>query len=63
MFKVSIAGTQTFEDYSLLKERCDYYLQNHDEIEIISEGARGADFLEERYAVDSGYKLSKFVAD
>jgi len=63
MFKVIIAGTRTFEDYPLLKERCDYYLQNYDEIEIVSGGARGADFLGERYAVDKGYKLSKFVAN
>ena len=63
MFKVIIAGTRTFEDYSLLKERCDYYLQNYQEIEIVSGGSKGADFLGERYAVDSDYKLSKFPAN
>ncbi|WP_213279298.1 DUF2493 domain-containing protein [Chryseobacterium indologenes] len=63
MFKVIIAGTRTFEDYSLLKERCDYYLQNYHEIEIVSGGAKGTDFLGERYAVESGYKLSKFLAN
>ncbi|KPE51242.1 DUF2493 domain-containing protein [Chryseobacterium indologenes] len=63
MFKVIIAGTRTFEDYSFLKERCDYYLQNYQEIEIISGGARGADLLGERYAVENGYNISRFPAN
>ena len=66
MFKVIIAGGRDFNDYELLKEKCDYYLGFLDpnvEIEIISGGARGADSLGERYANEKGYQLDVHKAD
>lgn len=64
MFRVIIAGTRTFTDYSLLCRYADFKLSNiTDKIEIISGGARGADSLGERYAKERGYSLKIFPAD
>lgn len=38
--KVIIAGSRDFNNYELLKDKCDYYLQNYDDIEIVSGLAR-----------------------
>jgi len=61
--KVIIAGGRDFFDYEKLRERCDYYLQNQDNIEIISGGAKGADLLAEKYAKEKGYPIQIFKAD
>ena len=64
MFRVIIAGTRTFDDYSLFREYADaMLLQVDDSIEIVSGGARGADTLGERYAREKGYSLHVFPAD
>lgn len=63
--KVIIAGSRSFSDYDLLKEKMDKILknQNKEEIEIISGTANGADKLGERYAKENNLKLKKFPAD
>ena len=64
MFKVIIAGSRDFNDYKLLKEKCDYQLQNiKEEIIIVSGTARGADQLGERYAKEKGYKIDSRPAN
>ena len=64
MFKVIIAGSRDFNDYNLLKEKCNYQLQNiKDEIVIVSGTARGADQLGERYAKEKGYKIESHPAN
>lgn len=64
MFKVIIAGSRNFNDYKLLCEVMDTYLNDKmDDIEIVSGTAKGADRLGERYANDRGYGLKKFPAD
>lgn len=64
MFKVIIAGSRSFQNYSLLKEYADFKLsQICDSIEIVSGGARGADTLGERYAKENGYSIKVFLAD
>ena len=64
MFRVIIAGTRTFDDYSLLRSYADYKLSKiEDSIEIVSGGARGADALGERYAREKGYALRVFPAE
>jgi len=64
VFKVIIAGTRTFNDYDLLVESCDKLLVNkHPNIEIVNGGARGADRLGGKYAIQKGYKMKKFAAD
>ena len=58
-FKVIIAGGRDFNNYELLKAKCDYYLSNLDEADvvIVSGAARGADKLGEQYAKERGYKI------
>ena len=63
MIKVIIAGGRNFKDYELLKEKCDFYLQEHSEIEIVSGAANGTDKLGERYAAERGYPTKLFPAD
>lgn len=64
-YRVIIAGCRDFSNYELLKEKCDYLLQNQKEedIVIISGHASGADTLGERYAQELGYKLETYPAD
>jgi hypothetical protein len=62
-FKVIIAGGRDFSDYQLLVEKCDKYLANKTNIEIVSGTAKGADSLGERYAKERGYSVKTFPAD
>jgi|BioPla2DNA2_1021312.scaffolds.fasta_scaffold39782_4 hypothetical protein len=63
MFKIIVAGSRTFNDYTYLKKSLDKLLVNKTSITIISGTARGADQLGERYAQENGYNLLKFPAD
>ena len=62
-FACLIAGSRTFDDYNLLKDKMDNFLQNKDNILIISGGARGADSLAERYAKEKNYSLKVMPAE
>ena len=66
-FRVIIAGGRDFNDYNLLKDRCDYYLSfvlsDGAEITIVSGHAKGADTLGEQYANEKGYSLELHPAD
>ena len=64
-FRVIIAGSRNFSDYSLLHQTMDNLLRNvaDQHIVIISGTARGADRLGELYAKNRGYELKKFPAD
>jgi hypothetical protein len=61
--KIIIAGSRTFNDYTLLHDICDHMLQNQREIEIVSGGANGADKLGEQYASEKGYTIKQFIPD
>lgn len=61
--KVIIAGSRKFNNYELLKEKCDKILVNQNEIEIVSGTARGADKLGEKYAHEKSYLLKLIPAD
>ena len=63
MLKVIIAGGRTFDDYALLKKKCDEILKNKKDVEIVSGGARGADTMGERYAKENGFPIKLFPAD
>lgn len=64
MFQVIVAGSRSFNDYSLLRSKLDKILQNVPEaIEIVSGTALGADRLGERYALERGFKLTRMPAD
>lgn len=61
--KVIIAGGRDFDNYELLETYCDKILINSKRVEIISGGAKGADFLGEKYANERRFQLSVFNAD
>ena len=74
MCNIIIAGSREFNDYELLKSKCDEIiaslpipeikcLPHMPSIRIISGTARGADKLGERYALENGFILNKFPAD
>ncbi|WNF07240.1 DUF2493 domain-containing protein [Brevibacillus borstelensis] len=67
MYKVIVAGTRTFNDYSRLKREIDDFLKETyvfgAPITIVSGGARGADKLGERYAKENDYLVEVHPAD
>lgn len=66
MIKLIVAGSRTFADYSLLKQKLDFYLQAYlpsGDLEIVSGRARGADALGEQYARERHLPLKQFPAD
>lgn len=63
LFACLIAGSRTFTDYGLLKEKMDLFLANKENVLIISGGARGADSLAEQYAHERNYKLLVMPAE
>lgn len=65
-FNVIIAGSRTFDDYVLLRTKCDRILSRvscFKPIRIISGGAKGADQLGERYARERFYEIKRFIPD
>lgn len=62
--KLAVIGSRSFGDYDLLSFVLDEYCIEYDNnIKIISGGARGADRLAEKYAVDRDLDLQVFPAD
>ena len=63
-YKVIVAGCRDFAGYELLKEKCDFYLQNKkpENIVIVSGHASGADALGEKYAQERGFQLETYPA-
>lgn len=61
--RVIIAGSREFDNYELLKAKCDLILARDNNWEIVSGTARGADKLGERYAAERGLPVKKFVPD
>lgn len=67
-FKLIVAGSRGFDDYDLLKQKCDAVLaakvsDPNVVIQIVSGGAKGADTLGEKYAKERGFSLKIFKAD
>ena len=63
MIKIIIAGGRNFDDYPKLCQVCDEFLQDQNNIEIVSGAYKGADFLGERYASERNYPIKQFPAD
>ena len=61
--RIIIAGGRGFVDYELLEQKVDEILKDIKEPVIISGGARGADTLGEKYALEHGMRLVRFPAD
>lgn len=66
-YKVIIAGSRSFNNYQLLKEKMNYYLKDKllegYDIVIISGTARGADKLGEKYANEMGFNIERYPAN
>lgn len=61
--RVIIAGTREFNNYELLKEKCEAVLEDESDVIVISGCARGTDLLGERFAQEKGYKIERFPAN
>lgn len=61
--RVIIAGGRDFDNYDLLRGKCDSILSKAEDITIISGGAKGADLLGEQYATERGYEVEVYPAD
>ena len=63
MLKVIVAGGRNFNDYNMLEQTLDYFLQNHmNDVCILCGMARGADMLGHAYAKKHGYKVEEHPA-
>lgn len=65
-YRVIIAGGRYFENYDLVKAKCDYYLSNKKQthqVVIVSGHATGADTLGERYAKECNLPCEIHPAD
>ena len=62
-FAVVIAGTRYFDDYDLLKEKCDYFFSNKWPTSIICGEAAGADTLGKKYAMSHRIHVQSFPAN
>lgn len=65
-FRVIISGAKEFDDYELLKEKCDYYLSRKAadptcKIIIMCGHEPGAEVLGERYALEKKYELDLYI--
>lgn len=63
-----ITGDAEFDDYPLLKNKCDNFLRNNvkngENVVVMSAGnEEGADSLGERYARERGYTVRRFKPD
>lgn len=67
MRKIIIAGSRTFNDFELVEKYVKHHLKqlnlHHDEVEIVSGTARGADQLGEQFAKKYNCVLKRFPAD
>lgn len=61
--RLVIAGSRDFEDYRLLERVMHEIRLKYDVVEIISGGARGADRLGERYALEHDINLTVVKAE
>ena len=65
-FRVIIAGCCDFNDYELLKEKCDHMLSKKKDthkVIVVSGHAEGADAVGEVYASERGFGLETYPAD
>ena len=65
-FKVVIAGSRGFSNYTLLRDSCNNFLREKKKthnIIVVSGHAKGADTLGEKYANDNSFELEIYPAD
>ena len=62
-FRLVVAGSRDFDDYTLLSAELDKLLVGKTNITIVSGTARGADRLGERYAAEHNLRIERFPAE
>lgn len=66
ILKIVIAGCRNYNNYYEAKDYIDFCIREikkNNTIVILSGGCRGADAIGERYAIENGYEIRKFVAN
>ena len=66
ILKIVIAGCRNYNNYYEAKEYIDFCIREikkNNTIVILSGGCKGTDMLGERYAIENGYEIRKFVAN
>lgn len=65
MYKIIVAGSRSFNNYSEAESILNHIIQNYNsnDVVIVSGGARGADKLGELFAMKKGLKLKVFPAN
>ena len=66
ILKIVIAGCRYYNNYNEAKEYIDFCIREikkNNTIVILSGGCKGADAIGERYAIENGYEIRKFVAN
>jgi hypothetical protein len=61
--KLIIAGGRDFSNYDLLIESVNLIIPGVPGVEIVSGGAKGADNLGERFAIDNNLQIKRFPAE
>lgn len=64
-FRVIIAGSRSFRDYSMLAVHCDRMLSRVSDrgVVVVSGHAFGADRMGEKYALERHYRIDRFIPD
>ena len=60
MTRILIAGSRSYNDYEEFRDIMNFICKDYNDIEIVSGGAHGADFLAEKYAKEYKLKLTIF---
>lgn len=63
--RIVVAGCRNYNNYSEAKKFIDFCTKNIKEkytLIFVSGGCNGADLLGERYALENGYKIEKYIA-
>ena len=60
MTRILIAGSRSYNDYEEFRDIMNFICKDYNDIEIVSGGAHGADFLAEKYAKEYKLKLTVF---
>ena len=63
IFYCLVVGSRSFNNYDLMSNSLDYFLQNQKQVVIVSGEAQGADQMSKRYAKEKGYRYVGFPAD
>ena len=62
-YRVMVAGSRGFDDYTLLAASLDRLLVGRENVVIVSGGAKGADQLGEQYATERYHQVERHLPD